>query len=68
MKSISGKELCKVLEKHGWKLRRIRGSHHIYSKPGYESLPTVPVHGNQDLRVGLLAKLLKLAGLTEADL
>ena len=29
MKSISGKELCKVLEKHGWILLRVQGSHHI---------------------------------------
>ncbi len=32
MKSISGKKLCKAVEKHGWELARIKGSHHIYSK------------------------------------
>lgn len=30
MKSVSGKEFCKILERNGWKLARINGSHHIY--------------------------------------
>jgi predicted RNA binding protein YcfA (HicA-like mRNA interferase family) len=32
MKTISGKEFCKLLEKKGWVLKRINGSHHIYTK------------------------------------
>ncbi|WP_416212046.1 type II toxin-antitoxin system HicA family toxin [Nostoc sp. ChiVER01] len=30
MKSISGKQLCKIVEQKGWVLQRITGSHHIY--------------------------------------
>lgn len=29
MKSVSGKEFTKVLERNGWVLLRIEGSHHI---------------------------------------
>jgi len=29
MKQVSGKEFAKILEQHGWKLSRIKGSHHI---------------------------------------
>jgi hypothetical protein len=32
MKSISGKKLCKIVEKKGWILKKITGSHHIYEK------------------------------------
>ncbi len=67
MKSISGKDFCKVLEQNGWELARINGSHHIYKKKGQFAVPTVPVHGNRDLKPGLLADLLKQAGLTEND-
>ena len=67
MRSVSGKQLCKVLENHGWLLLRINGSHHIYGKPGAVERLTVPVHGNQDLKRGLLGHLLKQAGLTETD-
>ncbi len=28
MRSVSGKELARVLERHGWTLLRIQGSHH----------------------------------------
>jgi len=34
LKSISGKAFAKILEKKGWILRRISGSHHIYVKEG----------------------------------
>lgn len=68
MKSVSGKVLCKVLERHGWVLQRIRSSHHIYAQPGNPVILTVPVHGNRDLRTGTLHKLMRIAGLTESDL
>jgi predicted RNA binding protein YcfA (HicA-like mRNA interferase family) len=68
MKSISGKDLAKILEQHGWRLLRVQGSHHIYGKPGQEARLSVPIHGNQSLKIGLLKHLLKTAGLSEADL
>ena len=68
MKAVSGKALCRVLERHGWSLLRINGSHHIYAKPGVNARLSVPVHGNKPLKIGLLFALLKAAGLTEADL
>lgn len=34
MKAISGKDFAKLIEKHGWKLLHIQGSHHIYGKAG----------------------------------
>ena len=68
MKSVSGKELCRILEINGWTLARINGSHHIYKKEGEFALLTVPVHGNTALKTGLLASLLKLSGLTEENL
>jgi len=68
MKAISGKDLCKVLERHGWTVLRIQGSHHIYGRPGRIVRLSVPVHGNQSVKAGLLRHLLKQAGLTEVDI
>jgi len=68
MKSISGKSLGKILERHGWLLLRIQGSHHIYGKPGNEARISVPIHGNRPLKVGLLRHFMKVAGLTQEDL
>jgi len=49
MKRVSGKEFAKVLERHGWKLMRIHGSHHIYGKDGSDVRLSVPIHGQQAL-------------------
>jgi predicted RNA binding protein YcfA (HicA-like mRNA interferase family) len=68
VKSVSGKQFCKVLRKHGWELKRIRGSHHIFAKPGNPKILTVPVHGNKPRKTGTLRKLLRDSGLTEDDL
>lgn len=68
MKSVSGKELAKALERKGWVLLRVQGSHHIYGKTGSDVRLSVPIHRNQSLKVGLLRHLLKLAGLSEKDL
>ena len=68
MKSYSGKAFCKVLEKHGWILIRVNGSHHVYRKKGNNFAISVPVHSNQDLGVGILKSIMKQANLTEKDL
>jgi predicted RNA binding protein YcfA (HicA-like mRNA interferase family) len=53
MKTISGKEMSSLLEKKGWTLVRVTGSHHIFTRPGSNLRITVPVHGNRGLKVGL---------------
>jgi predicted RNA binding protein YcfA (HicA-like mRNA interferase family) len=68
MKAVSGKALKRVLERHGWILRRVHGSHHIYGRDGSVVRLSVPVHGNKPLKAGLLAHLLKQADLSESDL
>jgi predicted RNA binding protein YcfA (HicA-like mRNA interferase family) len=68
MKAVSGKEFAKILERHGWSLLRVQGSHHIYGKAGSDVRLSVPIHGNQPLKTGLLRHLMKQAGITEDDL
>ena len=68
MKSISGKKLCKAVEKLGWKLVRVKGSHHIYTKEDVSKIVVIPVHGNRDLPTGTLKGILKDAELTENDI
>lgn len=67
MKSVSGKKLYKIVEKQGWILRKVTGSHHIYAKPGVDKILSIPVHKNQDLKIGTLKALMKIAQLTEKD-
>ncbi len=67
MKEVSGKALARALEKHGWQLLRIAGSHHIYGKDGSIVRLSVPIHGAKPLKTGLLRHLMKLAELNEQD-
>jgi predicted RNA binding protein YcfA (HicA-like mRNA interferase family) len=60
--------MCKILERHGWYLDRIKSSHHIYKKIGRAGSISVPVHGNKTLKAGLQHGLMKQAGLSEEDL
>jgi len=63
VKALSGKEFARMLESHGWSLQRISGSHHIYAKTGSQVRISIPIHGSEALKVGLLRHLMKLAGL-----
>jgi predicted RNA binding protein YcfA (HicA-like mRNA interferase family) len=68
MRSVSGKEFAKILERHGWTLLRVQGSHHIYGRAGSDVRLSVPIHGTQALKTGLLRHLMKMADLSENDL
>ena len=63
MKALSGKEFVRLLERNGWALERVQGSHHIFVKGGRAVRISVPVHGNRPLKIGLQAHLMKIAGL-----
>ena len=34
MKALSGREFARLIERHGWTLLRVHGSHHIYGRVG----------------------------------
>jgi len=68
MKSVSGKKLCKIVERKGWILKKVTGSHHIYEKLSENKIISIPVHRNQDLKLGTLKSIMKIAELSEDDL
>jgi predicted RNA binding protein YcfA (HicA-like mRNA interferase family) len=68
MRSLSGKGLARLVESQGCQLLRIRGSHHVYGKPGSVVRLSIPIHGNTALKAGFLKHLLKMAGLEEEDI
>lgn len=68
MKAISGKDFARLVERHGWTLLRVNGSHHIYGKPGNVVRLSIPIHANRPLKTGLLRHLMKLAGIAEEEI
>ena len=68
MKIVSGKEFARILEKKGWKLKRVKGSHHVYVKKNNPARISIPIHGNNPLKGGLLRHLMKIAEIDESYL
>ena len=68
MKAVTGKRFCAMLEARGWQLRRISGSHHIYTKTGIPARISVPVHSGEVLKRGLQRHLMKIAQIGESEL
>ena len=67
---LSGKKLCKILEKEGFALARQTGSHRILQKETEEEIITlpVPVHSNKPLKKGTFLNILKKAGISREKL
>ncbi len=68
MKQISGKDFAKLLNQTDWELKRIHGSHHVYTKAGRKERISLPIHGNKPLKTGLLKHLMKIADINEKEL
>lgn len=59
---LTGNELIKVLEKIGFVVSRIRGSHHVLKHPEGKTT-VVPVHSGETIGPGLLRKIIRDSGL-----
>jgi predicted RNA binding protein YcfA (HicA-like mRNA interferase family) len=68
MKGISGREFARLVERRGWQLLRVAGSHHISGKAGIVVRLSIPIHGNRPLKIGLMRHLAKLAEISDDDL
>ena len=65
--SLRGERIVRALEKAGFKVARIAGSHHIMRHPDGRGT-TVPVHPGRDVAKGTLRGILGDVGMTVEDL
>ncbi len=63
---ISGKDLCKILEKLGFEKIYGKGSHVRFKHPDGRRT-VVPVHSNEKLGKGLLNEILKQIKVTKEE-
>jgi predicted RNA binding protein YcfA (HicA-like mRNA interferase family) len=61
--AVSGKQVIAALEKEGWYVKRVRGSHHVLRHPDIPDAIPVPVHANRVIKRGTLASILRTAGI-----
>ncbi|TSC58530.1 MAG: hypothetical protein Greene041619_540 [Candidatus Peregrinibacteria bacterium Greene0416_19] len=57
MPRVTGKEMMRFLEKRGFFLRRVKGSHHVMRRGNVQTV--VPVHGNRTLKTGTFGGILR---------
>ncbi len=57
------KEVIKLLEKNGWYLSRMRGSHRQYKHPDKQGLVTVAGKPSDEIAMGTQNSIFKQAGI-----
>jgi len=65
--NLSSAQVIKILEKQGFVLDRVRGSHHIYYNENSKKRVIVPLH-KKDLPKGTLLEILRQAGISKKEL
>jgi len=56
-------ELVRLLERHGFKIMKEKGSIRYYSKPGWDKLIRIDYHGHKEVPTGTCHHILKAAGI-----
>ena len=67
LQSLTPQKIVKVLEKKGFVLDRVKGSHHIYYNLETKRRVVVPIH-KRDLPKGTLFEILKQSGISKEKL
>ena len=63
LRALSGREVCRILARHGFVEVRRRGSHIVMQKRTDSSTTTVPVPDHAELRAGTLQSIIRQSGL-----
>jgi predicted RNA binding protein YcfA (HicA-like mRNA interferase family) len=64
---LSPKKVIAILEKKGFVLKKVTGSHYIFARAETKRRVTVPFH-SQDIARGTLLQILKDAGISREEL
>lgn len=64
--SLSAQKVVRILEKKGFVLKRITGSHYIFAHPDTKRRVSVPYH--DDVAKGTLLEILKEADISRREL
>ena len=60
---LSGREVCKIMARHGFEQVRQKGSHLIMQKKEGVTTITVPVPDHDELKMGTLLGIIRQSGL-----
>ncbi|MBU6481428.1 MAG: type II toxin-antitoxin system HicA family toxin [Nitrospirae bacterium] len=63
LRVLSGRDACKILEKHGFHEIRQRGSHVVMQRRTDAGTITVPIPDHQELAIGTLLSIIRQSGI-----
>jgi predicted RNA binding protein YcfA (HicA-like mRNA interferase family) len=64
---LSGREVCAILERHGFVRVRQRGSHIAMQRATDGGTTTVPVPDHKEVRIGTLQSIIRQSGVPRAE-
>jgi predicted RNA binding protein YcfA (HicA-like mRNA interferase family) len=67
LRVLSGRQVCRVLEQHGFTLVRQRGSHIVMQRAAGGTTVTVPVPDHRELREGTLLAIIRQSGVPRRE-
>ena len=67
LRNLSGREVCRILSKHGFSQVRQKGSHAIMQKAEKNSTVTVPVPLHSEIRIGTLQSIVRQSGIPRSE-
>jgi len=67
LKVLSGKEVCKILMRHGFMEIRQSGSHIVMQKQIQNSTITVPVPNHKEIKRGTLQSIIRQSGISKDE-
>ncbi len=64
--SVTPRKAIRALERCGWELDRVKGSHHVFRHPDYPHRVVVPMHA-RDLAKGTLNQIVDASGISRDE-
>ena len=67
LRVLSGRDACKILEKHGFREVRRRGSHVVMQRRTDAGTATVPIPDHPELAIGTLLSIIRQSGIARTE-
>jgi predicted RNA binding protein YcfA (HicA-like mRNA interferase family) len=67
LRVLSGREICRILEAHGFAQVRKRGSHIVMQRRSDETTITVPIPDHAEIKIGTLLSIIRQSGIPRTE-
>ena len=67
LRVLSGREVCRILQRHGFVEVRQRGSHIAMQRRTDSGSVTVPIPDHRELAIGTLQSIIRQSGVPRAE-